>query len=75
MRRDVLSVTRATDESYTLEQTELEVVANVAQGHQPMSTVLNSRHRNLQVVHNLWQHKDVKVRQPTTILSHLLSLL
>lgn len=67
MRRDVLSVTRATDESYTLEQTELEVVANVAQGHQPMSTVLNSRHRNLQVVHNLWQHKDVKVAVETAM--------
>ena len=61
--------TRATEENYTLEQTELEVVANVAQGHKPMSTVLNSRHRNLQVVHNLWQHKDAKVNTPNETLS------
>jgi len=59
--------TRATEENYTLEQTELEVVANVAQGHKPMSTVLNSRHRNLQVVHNLWQHKDAKLAVETAV--------
>lgn len=47
--------------SLALEQTELEVVNNIVQGHQPMMTVLSSRHRNLQVVYNLWQNKDAKV--------------
>jgi len=47
--------------SLALEQTELEVVTNIVQGHQPMMTVLGSRHRNLQVVYNLWQTKDAKV--------------
>lgn len=47
--------------SLALEQTELEVVTNIVQGHQPMMTVLSSRHRNLQVVYNLWQNKDAKV--------------
>ena len=47
--------------SLALEQTELEVVTNIVQGHQPMMTVLGSRHRNLQVVYNLWQNKDAKV--------------
>ena len=45
----------------SLEQTELETVANIVQGHQPMMTVLSNRHRNLQVVYNLWQNKDAKV--------------
>lgn len=47
--------------SLALEQTELEVVTNIVQGHQPMMTVLGSRHRNLQVIYNLWQNKDAKV--------------
>lgn len=47
--------------SLAFEQTELEVVTNIVQGHQPMMTVLSSRHRNLQVVYNLWQNKDAKV--------------
>ena len=47
--------------SLALEQTELEVVTNIVQGHQPMMTVLSSRHRNLQVIYNLWQNKDAKV--------------
>lgn len=49
--------------SLTLEQTELEVVTNIHQGHQAMMTVLANRHRNLQVVHNLWQNKDAKVKR------------
>ena len=49
------------DSSLAFEQTELEVVANISQGHQPMMTVLCSRHRSLQVIYNLWQNKDAKV--------------
>jgi con80 domain of Katanin len=51
----------AHDNSLSLEQTELETVTNIVQGHQPMMTVLSNRHRNLQVVYNLWQNKDAKV--------------
>ena len=47
--------------SLAIEQTELEIVANIVQGHQRMMTVLSNRHLNLQVVHNLWQNKDAKV--------------
>lgn len=57
------------DSSLAFEQTELEVVANIIQGHQPMMTVLGSRHRNLQVVYNLWQNKDAKVCHLLTISS------
>ncbi|XP_057364598.1 katanin p80 WD40 repeat-containing subunit B1-like isoform X2 [Daphnia carinata] len=53
--------------SLALEQTELEVVTNIVQGHQPMMTVLSSRHRNLQVVYNLWQNKDAKVAVETAV--------
>lgn len=53
--------------SLALEQTELEVVTNIVQGHQPMMTVLGSRHRNLQVVYNLWQNKDAKVAVETAV--------
>ncbi len=45
-----------------LEQTELESCQVIAKGHQPMMIVLSNRHRNLQVVYNLWQNKDAKVR-------------
>ena len=47
--------------SLALEQTEMEIVTNIVQGHQPMMTVLSSRHRNLQIIYNLWQNKDAKV--------------
>lgn len=50
--------------SLALEQTEMDVVTNIVQGHQPMMTVLSSRHRNLQIVYNLWQNKDAKVILP-----------
>lgn len=54
------------DSSLAMEQTELEIVSNIVQGHQPMMTVLASRHRHLQVVFNLWQNKDAKVNSFTT---------
>ncbi|XP_046441601.1 katanin p80 WD40 repeat-containing subunit B1-like isoform X3 [Daphnia pulex] len=53
--------------SLALEQTEMEIVTNIVQGHQPMMTVLSSRHRNLQIIYNLWQNKDAKVAVETAV--------
>lgn len=53
--------------SLALEQTEMDIVTNIVQGHQPMMTVLSSRHRNLQIVYNLWQNKDAKVAVETAV--------
>ena len=60
--------------SLALEQTEMEIVTNIVQGHQPMMTVLSSRHRNLQIIYNLWQNKDAKVRFPLEFALVLMTL-
>lgn len=43
------------------ELNETETFTNLAQGHQSFLAVLISRQRNLRIVYNVWQTKDVKV--------------
>ncbi|OXA46792.1 hypothetical protein Fcan01_18512 [Folsomia candida] len=49
------------------ELNETETFTNLAQGHQSFLAVLISRQRNLRIVYNVWQTKDVKAAVDTAM--------
>lgn len=49
---------------------ETEVFTTLAQEHQSFLSVLVSRARNLRIVYNVWQSKDVKVSLELRLFVH-----
>lgn len=43
------------------DMSETEALENIMRGHNSMMAVLNSRHRSLLFIKNVWQNKDKKV--------------
>lgn len=46
---------------HTLDVSEADVFTNLVREHQPILAVLATRQRNLRIIFNVWQNKDVKV--------------
>ncbi|XP_034235933.1 katanin p80 WD40 repeat-containing subunit B1 isoform X2 [Thrips palmi] len=44
-----------------LDLSEAEVLSSIMRGHESMMTVMNGRHRSLQIISSLWHNKDLKV--------------
>ena len=44
-----------------LDMSEAEVLSSIMRGHDSMMTVMNGRHRSLQIIYSLWHNKDLKV--------------
>lgn len=44
-----------------LDMSEAEVLSSIMRGHESMMTVMNGRHRSLQIIASLWHNKDLKV--------------
>jgi hypothetical protein len=40
---------------------EIDVTTSLAKEHQPLIGVIVTRQRNLRIIYNIWQSKDVKV--------------
>lgn len=43
------------------DMSESEVLSSIMRGHESMLAVLKNRERHLQIIHSLWQNKDLKV--------------
>lgn len=46
---------------HVLEVSEADVYTNLVREHHPILSVLATRQRNLRIIFNVWQSKDVKV--------------
>ncbi|XP_026271701.1 katanin p80 WD40 repeat-containing subunit B1 isoform X5 [Frankliniella occidentalis] len=50
-----------------LDMSEAEVLSSIMRGHESMMTVMNGRHRSLQIIYSLWHNKDLKVAVDTAL--------
>lgn len=46
---------------HALDVSEADVYTNLVREHHPILSVLATRQRNLRIIFNVWQNKDVKV--------------
>lgn len=57
------------------EMSEAEVLNSMMRGYESMMTVLNSRHRSLQIVYSLWHSKDLKAAVDSAVAMNDLSVI
>uniref|UniRef100_A0A0C9QVJ2 Katanin p80 WD40 repeat-containing subunit B1 n=1 Tax=Fopius arisanus TaxID=64838 RepID=A0A0C9QVJ2_9HYME len=57
------------------EMSEAEVINSIMRGHDSMMTVLNNRHRSLQIIYSLWHSKDVKSAIDSAVTMNDLSVI
>lgn len=57
------------------DMSEAEVINSIMRGHDSMMTVLNGRHRSLQIIYSLWHNKDVKTAIDSAVAMNDLSVI